>query len=316
MPGPGGRRERARACPRRPDHHADRGDLVLGLENRKPVPTGLGLAAILLAEPFEGFHQRRRRRNRIPRADRRPGVEAAERRRGVAVDQNRIAGEIQCRQVNRERTIEVRLRVVVADVDRLPVGVHQRRLAPVPFLEQRADHVGIHVQQRRQRAGVRDVLHQDPLAHAGEPCVAHLGERDAQIGDIGPEQPLIERPGRVVQQPAPGTDFGDVPAVGGGIERHHQVEMRRPRGIAALADPDLIPGRQPLNVGRKHVLAGDRNAHPEDRLHDEPVGGGRSGPVGGGDLEREVVGLVHKVETASSSQLPASSGSGVTSPGR
>ena len=122
--------------------------------------------------------------------------------------------------------------------------------------------------------------------------VAHLGQRHAEVGDVRPLQLVVERPRRVVEQPAAGADFGDVLLVGRGVERHHQVEVRRARGVAVLADPDLVPGRQALDVRREDVLAGDRHAHAEDGLHDQAVGRRRPGAVGRGDLEREVVDAV------------------------
>src|SRR5687767_12135811 len=56
-----------------------------------------------------------------------------------------------------------------------------------------------------------------------------------------------------------------------------------------LVHPDLVPGGQPLNVRREHVLSGDGNPHPENRLHDQRVRAGRPGPVDRPDLEGEVV---------------------------
>ena len=111
----------------------------------------------------------------------------------------------------------------------------------------------------------------------------------------GRDEPLIERPRRVVQQPAAGPELRDVLLIRRGIHRDHQIELRRARGVAVPVDADLVPGRQPLNVRRKDVLPGDRDAHPEDRLHDQAVGRGRPGAVGRRDLERELVGTVHVI---------------------
>jgi hypothetical protein len=123
--------------------------------------------------------------------------------------------------------------------------------------------------------------------------VAHVGERDAQIGHVRPLEPIVQRPGGVVQQPAVGAHLRDVLLIGRRIERDHQIEMRRARGIAVPVDADLVPRRQPLDVRGKHVLAGDGHAHPEDGLHDQAVRRCRAGAVGGRDLEREVVDAVH-----------------------
>ena len=63
--------------------------------------------------------------------------------------------------------------------------------------------------------------------------------------------------------------------------------------VAVLVDPDLVPGRQPLDVRREEVLSRDRNAHPEDRLHEETVRARRAGPVDVGELDGEVVDAAH-----------------------
>src|SRR5690606_11496548 len=61
------------------------------------------------------------------------------------------------------------------------------------------------------------------------------------------------------------------------------------RRVAVAAHPDLVPRRQALDVRGEDVLAGDRDAHPEDRLHDEAVRARRARAVDGADLECEVV---------------------------
>ena len=193
-------RERARARPRRANHHADRGQLVLGLQDGKPVLFRLRLDAVFLAEALERLHQRCRGRNRIPRTHRCTGVEAPERCGGVPVDEDRVGGLVHRLEMNRQRAGEMLLREVVTKIDRLPVRIHQRRLARKLLREQRPDDLGIHVEQRRERAGIRDVLHQDPLAHAFEGGVAHLCERNAERGHVRTNQPLVERPGRVVRR--------------------------------------------------------------------------------------------------------------------
>ncbi len=54
--------------------------------------------------------------------------------------------------------------------------------------------------------------------------------------------------GRDVREVAAGPHLGDVLRIGRRVEREHQVEMRRPRGVAVLVDADLVPGRQALDV--------------------------------------------------------------------
>ena len=51
MPGPDGGRERARAGPAGADHHADRGQFVLGLQDREAVLLGLGITRYFWQKP-------------------------------------------------------------------------------------------------------------------------------------------------------------------------------------------------------------------------------------------------------------------------
>src|SRR3546814_8305148 len=75
------------------DDHADRCDLVLGLDHREARPALL-VDAVLLAVLLEGLGQRRRRRDRIPRAHGGPAVDAAQRGRGVAFDEDPVADRV------------------------------------------------------------------------------------------------------------------------------------------------------------------------------------------------------------------------------
>ena len=84
----GGRRHRAGARPRRADHHAERGDLVLGLDDGEARLAGLLVDAVLAQVVDQRLAQRRRRRDRIPGDDGDAGEETAERGGGVALDEH------------------------------------------------------------------------------------------------------------------------------------------------------------------------------------------------------------------------------------
>ena len=75
--GPGGGREGARAVPRRADHHADRGELVLGLHDGEAVLPGVGIDPIARAISGERLGERRGRRDRIPGAHRGAAIDGA-----------------------------------------------------------------------------------------------------------------------------------------------------------------------------------------------------------------------------------------------
>ena len=73
------------------------------------------------------------------------------------------------------------------------------------------------------------------------------------------------------------------------VHRHHQVVIERPRRVPRPVHSDLIPGRQTLNIRRKQILPRNRHAHPENRLHNQAVRAGRTGPVDIRQLDRKVV---------------------------
>jgi hypothetical protein len=170
------------------------------------------------------------------------------------------------------------------------VRVAERLLLRKLLVEQLVDDGHVDVEQRHQRAEVGDVLHQDPLARVVEDLVAELGEGDADEGDVGAGEGSVERPARIVQQRATRADLLDVARVGLDVHGDDQVVVERARRVAGLADPHLVPGRQPLDVGGKQVLSRDGDPHPEDRLHEETVRARRPRPVDVSQLEREVVG--------------------------
>ena len=92
-------------------------------------------------------------------------------------------------------------------------------------------------------------------------------------------QMRIQRPGGIVEQVAALANLGDVLRVGLRVHRDHQVVIERARCIAVFIDANLVPGGQALNIRGEKILAGDRNAHAENRLHQQAVGAGGSGAI-------------------------------------
>ena len=89
-----GGRERPRAVPGGADHHADRGEFVLGLHDGEFVLLGGGVDAHALAVAGESLGQRRRRCDRIPGADRGAAIDRAERGGRIAFDENAVADPV------------------------------------------------------------------------------------------------------------------------------------------------------------------------------------------------------------------------------
>ena len=128
----GGRGHRPGTGPARADHHAERGDLVLGLDDGEGRLAGRLVDAVLLHVADERFAQRRGRRDRIPGDDRHAGHHAADRGGGVALDEDLAGGLVH--RFERERILlrQIRLGVV-------PAGLRARpRSAPRPWPSCRA----------------------------------------------------------------------------------------------------------------------------------------------------------------------------------
>jgi hypothetical protein len=200
-----------------------------------------------------------------------------------------------------QRADEVLLCVIVADPDGLHVRVDQVLLVGKRFLEQRRDRCHVDIQQRRQRADISDVLHQDACPRAIEGLVAHLRQRNTEYGDVVAIELPLARPGRVIDQPAARPDVGEVLRISLRIHRNHDVDPVRTRLVAVTRDAYLVPGRQALDVRREIVLADNRDAHAEYRLPEESVCTGGTRAVYGGNLDDDVVDAGHALRIPSGS---------------
>ena len=196
-----GRREGARAVPAGADHHADRGKLVLGLDDGVAVLL-VAVRAIARAMPLECFGDRGGRRDRIPGAHRRAAIDRAERDRAVALDEDAVADGVRLLHPQADRMLEVHHHVVAAEVQRVHVRLDQRVLGAELLGNQLLDHADVHVEQRRERAHIDDVLEQLALARIDVFAIADRGERHADHRDVVAEARGGQRLGRIVEQVA------------------------------------------------------------------------------------------------------------------
>ncbi len=251
--------------------------LVVGIDPQPPAMAG------------EGLGQRGRRRDRIPGADRRAAIDGAERGRGVAFDEDAVADLVGAPQPQPDRALQVGQRPVAAEMQRVDVGADQLLLALELLADQLLDLRDVHVEQRRERADIDDVLEQLALARIGVFAVADRGERHADDRDVVAELRRRHRLGGVVEQVAAGLDRGDVLVPGLRVHRDHQVDAAARAEMAGFRDAHLVPGRQALDVGREDVARRDRHAHAQDRAREQLVGAGRARAVDVGELDDEVV---------------------------
>ena len=294
-------RERARARPACTDGDARGGELVLRLKNAVPRAPGAGLGAKLAAEHRERFHQRRRRCDGIPCTHCRAREDRAERSGGVAVDDDGVAGGVHPLEMEGQWAVVVSPRVVVAQSDRGIVGVEQPWLLRELLHQHPTDEVDVEVQQRGERAGVHDIAQQRAVAVALEVLDAELPERNAEYRVAFTHELWLEGPRRVVEQIAAGPHRRDVSRVCGRIQRNDEIHLVRPRGVAVLADANLVDRRQSLNVRRKEILPSDGDAHAKDGPHQQAVGTRRTRAIHRRHLEREVVDAAHALTATGAS---------------
>jgi hypothetical protein len=179
--------------------------------------------------------------------------------------------------------------MVVTDVQRLEVRGDQLVLAAELLADQLLDLLDGDIEQGRQRADIDDVLEQLPLARVGIGAVDDVGQRHAEHDDVVAELGGRHGPRGIVEQVAARIDGGDVLVPGLGVHRHHHVGAAARAEMAGLGDPDLVPGRQPLNVRGEDVARRDRYAHPHDGAGEELVGAGGTRSVHIGKTDHEVI---------------------------
>ncbi len=185
--------------------------------------------------------------------------------------------------------VEVHHHPIAAEVKRVLVGVEQLFLALVLLGDQLFDFGDVHVEQRRERADIDDVLEQLALARIGIFAIADRGERHADDVDVVAEFRLRHRLGRIVKQIAARLDAGDVLVPGLRVHRHHEIGAAARAEMAGFRNAHFVPGRQALDVGGKNVARGDRDAHAQHRAGEQLVGARRTRAVDVGEPDDEVV---------------------------
>ena len=188
-----------------------------------------------------------------------------------------------------DRAFEVHERPVAAEMQRVLVGGEQLFLALELLLDQLLDRGHVHVEQRRERAHIDDVLEQLALARIGVFAVADRGERYADDRDVVAELRLRHRLGVVIEQVAARLDHGDILVPGLRVHRDHEIDAAARAEVPSFGDPDLVPGRQALDVGREDVARRNRHAHAQHGTSEQLVGARRAGTVDVGEADDEVV---------------------------
>jgi len=164
----------------------------------------------------ERVGQRRRWRERIPRAYGGAAIDGAERGGLVALEVDAVADlvgtldlQAACARHAGAR-FEIGEHPIAAERESMLVRPDQLLLAFELLQEQRLDHGGIDVQERRQRAEINDVLEQLALARIGVLAIADGGERHSQHHNVVAELRRRQRLGGIVEEIAARLDAGHV----------------------------------------------------------------------------------------------------------
>ncbi len=167
------------------------------------------------------------------------------------------------------------------------VGIHRLALAFEQEHQRLVQLIQRNIQQPGQRADV------DHVGDVVLQLAFHARVADEHIdghGVVGDVIPLGDRaPVAVVEADAAGRQRLDVLDDCHLVERHQNLRRMAAGGVAVLAQPDVIPRRQSLNIRREDIFPVDGDAHLEQRAQDSQVGGLAAGAVGRRHDDRIIV---------------------------
>src|SRR5205807_9163060 len=147
----------------RAHHDADRGELVLGLDDGELVLAGFLVDAQLRAGALESLSERGGGRDRVPGADGGAAVQAAERRRRVALDEDLVADGVGALGPQAHRVLQILFCKIQPQLERVEVRLQEFLLALVLLADQLGDHFRLYPHHAGERADVEDVLEELPL---------------------------------------------------------------------------------------------------------------------------------------------------------
>ncbi len=281
-----GRGQRARPRPASADDHADRGQLVLGLDDSDRIFARLRILADMLVIE-DGIDQAGRWGDRIPSDDRHTAEKRAERGSFIASDQNLAGGQIERGEAIGIALFQVFGCPIVGILD--DAEVHAGRfLLTVECVEQRlVDDIEWDVEQIGADADVHHVG--DAVAEFRWDIRLRDGllDRDFVVDDIA----AALSPLPIGGDDAYAARRQVLNVLGGGVLVHDDCDLgrRAPCDVTVLARADRVPGRQTLDIRREQVLAADRDAHAEQRADQDLIGGLAARSVLGGDHEGKIV---------------------------
>ncbi len=191
--------------------------------------------------------------------------------------------------------------VVVTDLKGQQIRLRQFRL----FRELAGNRGGqdreIDIEEKGERSDIDDVFQELAQARVGEGGVAQFGQRDADDDNIFTAAGLRQVFGRIKEKIAAGQDLVVILHQGLAVDGHGEIRAAASSDITLVVDPDLIPGRQALDIRGKDIFRTDRYPHAVDGQGKEVVGAGRTGAVDIGKADDEIVDAFYPVHESPAS---------------
>ena len=283
---PSGCSHRSRPRPGRPNHHAHGRQFVFRLHNGKGRFT-IRPDAVFLHVIDHRLHQRRRRRNWIPRHHRTPGKHASHRRRRITVDDDLALRLVHALDAERIALLQVRDGIIMPRLGRRQIQRSRLGLGRKLLADCLLDLGIIDFQQLRCHADIDHVLDQFAQlgfrAHRRRQFVERYGVINQIVAHLIERQRFVVNHGRARRQRL------YIVLRRLRIHRDEQVDFFLARNVAIFTGADRVPGRQPRNVRRKHVLPRNRHAHLENAAQQNRVRTLRPRSVHGRNLNAHVV---------------------------
>jgi len=243
--------------------HAQRGQLVLRLDDCK-----VGFARLRVgAQPgqvlAQSVHHARRRGDGIPGHKADAAEDRAQRGRRVAVRQDLVLVEANhALHAVRVGFGQVRLRPLMCAAHHAHVELDGLGLTVEVPRDRGLDLPHVDVEQEGQHAYIHHVgdIVLQLECHVG--FLDQLADRHRVVGDI--RSPRRDRQGVVVQNDAAFCHVSHVLRHGATVQADRDLVWIAVRQVAILAQADDVPRGQALDVAREQVLAGDGDAHLEE----------------------------------------------------
>ena len=144
--------------------------------------------------------------------------------------------------------------VVKAGFNANEIRFNDRRLSTEGVLENRFDSLHVDAKEVSEGAHIDHVSLFNPKRRGGHDFLDQLISRDPKVLNPISLQVSGERGRVIVENDAAIPDAIDIFGGSRVIKHDHDVDDVLSGHVSVSGGPDLIPGRQPLNIRREHIL--------------------------------------------------------------